>query len=251
VGLCDVLNDLGRVYTQAGRWAETIAVFEQSMAISENIGDVLATARTANNLAVVLVGRNQLDRAGALYQRASELFARLGSRLGVAVTKYNRGEVLLYQDRAAEALELFQAAIADLEAINARSFLPEVLRLAALAALAFGDLTQARANAHRSLAIAEELGQADDSAIAYRVLGEIALACGDLDVAEDLFARSSSTLAQLDNRYELGKVRYQQARLALARHDDATAATARAEAITIFTELDAQRDLTLAMALPA
>ncbi len=250
-GLCDVLNDLGRVYTQAGRWAETIAVFEQSMAISENIGDVLATARTANNLAVVLVGRNQLDRAGALYQRASELFAHLGSRLGVAVTKYNRGEVLLYQDRAAEALKLFQAAIADLEAINARSFLPEVLRLAALAALALGDLTQARANAHRSLAIAEELGQADDSAIADRVLGEIALACGDLDVAEDLFARSSSTLAQLDNRYELGKVRYQQARLALARHDDATAAIARAEAIAIFTELDAQRDLTFAVALPA
>ncbi|WP_322495341.1 adenylate/guanylate cyclase domain-containing protein [Chloroflexus sp.] len=250
-GLCDVLNDLGRVYTQAGRWAETIAVFEQSMAISENIGDVLATARTANNLAVVLVGRNQLDRAGALYQRASELFARLGSRLGVAVTSYNRGEVLLNQGRAAEALALFEAAIADLEAINARSFLPEALRLAALAALALGDRERSRTDANRSLAIAEELGQTDDSAIANRVLGEIALASGDLDVAEDLFTRSSSTLAQLDNRYELGKVRYQQARLALARHDFAAAAVARTEAIAIFTELDAQRDLALAAALPA
>ena len=27
-GLCDVLNDLGRLYTQAGRWDETIAVFD-------------------------------------------------------------------------------------------------------------------------------------------------------------------------------------------------------------------------------
>ncbi|WP_298820586.1 adenylate/guanylate cyclase domain-containing protein [Chloroflexus sp.] len=249
-GLCDVLNDLGRVYTQAGRWAETIAVFEQSMAISENIGDVLATARTANNLAVVLVGRNQLERAAELYQRASDLFARLGSRLGVAVTGYNRGEVLLNQGRAGEALALFTIAIADIESINARSFLPEVLRLAALAALALGDLDQARSNANRSLAIAEELGQVDDSAIANRVLGEIALAAGDLAVAEDLFTRSSATLAQLDNRYELGKVRYQQARLALARHDSAAAVTARAEAIAIFTELDAQRDLALAQALP-
>lgn len=249
-GLCDVLNDLGRVYTQAGRWAETIAVFEQSMAISESIGDVLATARTANNLAVVLVGRNQLDRAGALYQRASELFARLGSRLGVAVTGYNRGEVLLNQGRAAEALALFRTAIADLEAINARSFLPEVLRLAALAALALGDLERARTDANRSLAIAEELGQADDSAIANRVLGEIALAAGDFAAAADLFARSSATLAQLENRYELGKVRYQQARLALACHDYAAAAAARAEAIAIFSELDAQRDLALATALP-
>ncbi len=249
-GMCDVLNDLGRVYTQAGRWAETIAVFEQSMAISESIGDVLATARTANNLAVVLVGRNQLERAAALYQRAGELFARLGSRLGVAVTSYNRGEVLLNQGRAAEALPLFTAAIADLEAINARSFLPEVLRLAALAALALGDREQAWVDAQRSLAIAEELGQADDAAIAERVMGEIALAAGNLELADGCFTRSSAALINLDNRYELGKTRYQQARLALARSDHATAAAMRAEAIAIFTELDAQRDLALALALP-
>ncbi len=244
-GLCDVLNDLGRVYTQAGRWDETIAVFEQSMAISEAIGDVLATARTANNLAVVLVGRNELDRAGALYQRASELFARIGSRLGVAVTGYNRGEVLLNQGYAAEALALFTAAIADLEAINARSFLPEVFRLAALAEIALGRLDQARTYAQRSLATAEELGQADDSAIAYRVLGEIALAAGELNTAAELFERSSTLLLQLANRYELGKVRYQQARLALARNDSVAAAAARAEARAIFTELNAQRDLAL------
>lgn len=249
-GLCDVLNDLGRVYTQAGRWAETIAVFEQSMAISENIGDVLATARTANNLAVVLVGRNQLDRAAELYRRAGELFARLGSRLGVAVTNYNRGEVLLHQGRAAEALSLFTTAINDLEVINARSFLPEALRLAALAALALDQLDAARTYASRSLMVAEELGQADDLAIANRVLGEVALAAGDLKAAEDLFARSAAALTQLDNRYELGKTRYQQAYLALASHDRAAAAAARAEAIAIFTELDAQRDLALALALP-
>lgn len=249
-GLCDVLNDLGRVYTQAGRWAETIAVFEQSMAISEAIGDVLATARTANNLAVVLVGRNELERAGKLYQRAGELFARLGSRLGVAVTGYNRGEVLLNQGHAAAALDLFITAITDLESINARSFLPEVLRLAALAALALEDVAGARAYAQRSLTIAEELGQADDAAIAERVLGEIALAAGDLSTAAELFERSGNTLAALGNRYELGKVRYQQARLELARKQYSTAAAARAEALAIFTELDAQRDLALTNALP-
>lgn len=249
-GLCDVLNDLGRVYTQAGRWAETIAVFEQSMAISEAIGDVLATARTANNLAVVLVGRNELERAGMLYQRAGELFARLGSRLGVAVTNYNRGEVLLNQGHAATALNLFVTAIADLESINARSFLPEVLRLAALAALALEDVAGARAYAQRSLTIAEELGQADDAAIAERVLGEIALAAGDLPTAAELFERSGNTLATLGNRYELGKVRYQQARLELARKQYSTATVARAEALAIFTELDAQRDLALTNALP-
>jgi len=89
------------------------------------------------------------------------------------------------------------------------------------------------------------LGQADDSAIAYRVLGEIALAAGDLDTAAELFERSSTLLLQLANRYKLGEVRYQQARLALARNDSVAAVAARAVARAIFTELNAQRDLAL------
>ena len=248
-GLCDALNDLGVLYLQMGRWAETIASYERSLQISEAVGDVQAVARTTNNLAVVLVGRNQLERAGELYRQSSESFARIGSALGVAVTTYNRGEVLLLQGRPAEAQPLFAGAIATFEQIRARNFLPEVLRLAAEAALALGDLADARADAERSLAVAAELGMAAEEALARRALGQVALAAGELEVAAGGPEGRRAAPARLHNNHELGRTRYQQARLARARGDVAAFAAARAEAETIFARLDAQRDLELVRGL--
>jgi class 3 adenylate cyclase/tetratricopeptide (TPR) repeat protein len=248
-GLSDTLNNLGLAYFKLGRWADTVASYEQSLGISESIGDVLAVARTANNLAVALVGRDQLERAGELYRLSSDMFGRVGSALGVAVTTYNRGEVLLLQGRPAEALRLFETAGADLERIKARYYLPEVLRLAAEASLALGELAAARELAGRSLAVAQELGLAADEAAARRVAGQVALAADELDAARHELELSRAALAQLDSPYDLGKTRYQQARLARAVGDEAALAAARAEAETIFARLDAQRDLALVRAL--
>jgi tetratricopeptide (TPR) repeat protein len=248
-GQSDALNNLGQVYLQLGRWQDTIACFEESLRIGESIGDVIAIARTANNLAVVLVGRNQLGRAGELYKLSSEMFGRVGSALGVAVTTYNRGEVLLLQGRPAEARPLFETAIADLERIKARNFLPEVLRLAAEAALALADSAAADERARRSLALADELGMAAEAAAARRVLGQIALETGDLVAAAAELEQSRAALALLDSRYDLGKTRYHQARLARAQGDAAAFAAARADAEAIFAELDAERDLERVRAL--
>lgn len=250
-GLSNVLNNLGVAYLQVGRWQDTIRCYEQSLQISQNVGDVQAMARTSNNLAVVLVGRNELQRAGELYRYSGEQFGRIGSVLGVAVTGYNRGEVLLLQGQAAAALPLFQESIATFERIKARNFLPEALRLAAEASLELDDSAQARAYAGESLAVADELGLTVESAVARRVLGQIALQSGNLAAAADLLEQSRAALEQLDNRYELGRALIWQARLAQAqdRHDKALAALRQAE--PIFVALDAQRDLAGVQALLA
>ncbi|NJN16655.1 MAG: tetratricopeptide repeat protein [Oscillochloris sp.] len=247
--LCDALNDLGVAYLQLGRWRETIAAYEQSLQISDNIGDALAAARTSNNLAVVLMGRNDLERAAELYRRSSEGFARIGSPLGVAVTTQNRGEVLLHQGRPTEAISLLQRSIADYEAINARNFLPEALRLAGEASLALGELAAAHRYALQSEELAAELGMAAESAAARRGLAQVARAAGDLNTARVLLQRSRSELAQLDNRYELGKTLYQIAVLEREHGDPNTWIAARDQAAAIFRELDAQRDLNLLNAL--
>ena len=124
-----------------------------------------------------------------------------------------------------------------------------MLRLAAEAALALDDLDAADSYATRSHALAVELGMAAETAIARRTSGQIARVRGAFVAAEAHLEVSRAALAELDNRYELGRTRYQQALLAHARGDAATFATARAEAESIFAELDAQRDLALAREL--
>ncbi|MCG8351372.1 MAG: tetratricopeptide repeat protein [Chloroflexales bacterium] len=243
--LGNVLNNLGMVYTQLGRWDDTIKCFEQSLQISENIGDILAMARTSNNLAVVLVGRGELQRAAELYRYSSEQFGRIQSVLGVALTDYNHGEVLLLQGQPQEALPLFEASITTFERIKSRNFLPEVLRLATEATLALGDTNQAQSYAAQSLAVADELGMAVESAVARRVMGQVALKTQDFAAAAEHLEQSRAALEQLDNRYELGKVLFWQAQLAhISRQIEAALPVLR-QAETIFVELDAQRDLAL------
>jgi class 3 adenylate cyclase/tetratricopeptide (TPR) repeat protein len=242
-GLANTLNNLGTLYLQVGRWQDTVQSYEQSLALAESVGDVLAMARTSNNLAVALVGRDQLDRAAELYRFSSEQFARMGSALGVAVTTYNRGEVLLLQGQPAAALELFQQGIANIERINARTFLPEVLRLAAEAALDLGDHPQAYDFAVNSRDLATELGMSAEVAVAERVLGRIALRRSDFAAAADLITRALARLEVLDNRYELGKTLLDAARLSFAVDDHVRFKEHLARARTIFQALDAQRDL--------
>jgi class 3 adenylate cyclase/tetratricopeptide (TPR) repeat protein len=248
-GLNSILNDLGAVYDQAGYWSEATACYERSLEISENTGDAHAIADTSNNLAVILVRQGELDRADRLYTSSAERYREVGSGWGIALTTYNRGEVLLLQGQPAQALELFRQSMAAFEQMGARSFLPEIVRLAAEAALALGDYEQARADATRSLEIARELGMSVDAAVAQRVLGQVALAQQQLAEAGAALEQSFAALEQADERYEMGRVRYWQARLWHASGDMEQVAPALRQAAELFGALGARRDLAMARML--
>jgi tetratricopeptide (TPR) repeat protein len=248
-GLNSILNDLGAVYDQAGHWSEAIACYERSLEISENTGDAHAIADTSNNLAVILVRQGDLERADRLYTYSAEQYSYVGSGWGIALTTYNRGEVLLLQGNAAHALELFQQSMAAFEQMGARSFLPEILRLAAEATLALDDYAQSRDYATRSLQMAHELGMSVDAATAQRVLGQIALRQHDLAAAGVAFAQSFAALEQADERYEMGRVRYRQAHLWHAEGDMTRVAAALHQAAAVFSALGARRDLALVRTL--
>lgn len=244
-GLNVALNDLGATYDEFGRWKEAINCYGRSLQISESVGDVKILALTSNNLALTLVGRNELQRASDMYRYSREQFQRIGSEQYVALTTLNLGEVLLLQGKPVEALNLLQESIEIMERTNARLDLSEALRLAAEAMLELSDTKQATLYATRSVDVAHELGMATKEAMAQRVLGQIALAEQDFTPATAYLKQSRIALEQLDNRYELGKVFYWQARLAHASDALEQVEPLLQQAEQIFQELDAQRDLTM------
>ncbi len=241
--LSRILNDLGAVYDQVGRWQEAIACYEQAIEISEAIGDAVGIAYASNNLAYLLVGRNALQRAYDLYLYSGERFQQIGSAWGAALTDYNRGEVLTLQGQPAAAMKLFQSSLDTFERIGSRTFIPEVLRLAAEASLALEDYAAATDYARRSLAAAEELGMSVEQGIAQRVLGQIALAQQHYVDAAALLEHACTTLSEADSPYDIGKVRYWQACLHAQQGDLDAAQPLLQQAYQAFTALDAQRDL--------
>jgi class 3 adenylate cyclase/tetratricopeptide (TPR) repeat protein len=243
--LSEALKNLGEAYWRVGRWQDAIKCYQKSLQISENVGDALGKANTSNNLALVMVGRGELEFATDLYKYSSEQYRRIGSLLGLAIIGYNEAHVLLLQGKPRDALHLLRASIASLENIKARNSLPEALRFAAEAALELDEIKQARTYATRSLSIACELGMVGEEAITRRVMGQIALAKKDFAAARECLEQSRGMLEKLENRYELGKVLFVQARMQEEAGCHDTSVTLLEHAEHIFKGLRARHDLAL------
>ncbi len=248
-GKSRILNDLGAVYDQMGRWHEAIACYEQAKEISESIGDIVGIAYAANNIAYLLVGRNELQRAYDLYVYSGECFNQMGSAWGVVMTDLNRAEIFKLKGEPQAVLAIVQHSLEMLERIKSRTFIPETLRLGAEASLNLGDYPAAKQYAEQSLQEAESMGMTLEQGIAQRVLGQIALAQGEHHHAETYFALARETLTEADSPYDVGKVAYWQAQLAATRNQREVAQQFLCEAIQTFIQLDAQRDLDCVRAL--
>jgi tetratricopeptide (TPR) repeat protein len=242
-GLADTSNNLGIAYDMLSRWQDAVSSYNECLELYERLGDVLGSARTSANLATLYGIRGDLQRADELNRYSRNLFEQIGSAMGVAVTGYNLGEVLLLQGQPDAALRLFEEALATFERIEAASYMPEVLRLAAEAHLALGDLVAAKAYAARSRAVAGELQLAAEQGAADRVRGQVAARLGRSDEALELLTRACALLHASAGHYELGKARYQLGMLLQQRGEYAASRAALEQAVAIFTAIDARRDL--------
>jgi hypothetical protein len=75
----------------------------------------------------------------------------------------------------------------------------------ASAALASGDIDSATREAKESLELARAAGMLDQAAMTQRTIGQIALARGDLESAEQLLVLSRQTLADAGEIAELAR----------------------------------------------
>ena len=67
-----------------GEYDDAEALFQEAIAIYEELGDEPGTARTLDRFAVALILAGETDRARPVFERSLELFRRLGDTTGVA-----------------------------------------------------------------------------------------------------------------------------------------------------------------------
>lgn len=241
--LSDALRNLGDAYFCVGRWQDTAKCYQKSLQISENVGDVQGMAHASTSLANLMVRRGDLQIAEDLYQYSRSQFSRIGSLLGLAIINYHQGEVLLIQHEPRNALHHFRESMTSLERVKARNYLARVLHMAAEAALTLEDTEQALGYISRSQVIASELGMAVEEAVAYRVMGQIALQQQDYTCAAQYLEQSYEMLQKMGHRYEIGLVLYWQAQLYARTDKQVQVLSLLQEAEQIFKELRARRVL--------
>ncbi len=75
--------------------AASEALYRESLALSESVGDDLGVATASNDLGELARARGDFDEAHALYSRALELWRTLGDATGVCRAAHNLGQLAL------------------------------------------------------------------------------------------------------------------------------------------------------------
>jgi class 3 adenylate cyclase/tetratricopeptide (TPR) repeat protein len=210
-----VHSNLGAAYRRLGRYDEALRELQAARSLAEKTGSPVLLGRTFHNIGEVLRSKGEHAAALDAFTRCLEVWEPTGytpariarTYLLMGATRLDAGDVVSARRDLTEAERRFGGC-------DSRPDLPDLHRWIALAALAESDLSEAEQRAHASIEAARALGVRHLEAMAERVLGEIALARGDVERARELLETSRAALAQVGEHDELRR-----AELALARSE--------------------------------
>jgi class 3 adenylate cyclase/predicted ATPase len=265
------------------RWSEARSYLRLALASAERAGDIREIARLRNNMGIVLTQEGNLRAAADECQRAAQVMTEIGDQNTLAGVEVNIGVIYYKLGDFAAALDHYDTSLQIALAIGAPSIesivrsnlgevyrrigrldesldqllqsielcrrmhdelgLTEAARQLAETYIALDRLAEAEESCAQAIRWAAAAGDAQATAIAYRVRGMLAAARGDDETAIDATQRSVQTLTELGSTQELGQSLVVQAGIWLrAGRADLARATIE-EAIVLFQKAGAAADL--------
>ena len=160
-----------------------------------------------HNLGVLAQARGDYDTAHNLYQQALAIFEELGNRAGMATTYHQLGMLAQARGDYDTAHNLYEQSLHIKEELGNRAGMAATYHQLGVLAQARGDYDTAHNLYEQSLRIEEELGNRAGMATTYGQLGVLAQARGDYDTAHTYYQRALTIFEELGDRVNIAKVR--------------------------------------------
>ncbi|MEH2251489.1 tetratricopeptide repeat protein [Nostoc sp.] len=192
-----ILNNMALVFTQQGDIARAIALWEQSLEIQQQIGDVKGKATTLNNMALVFADQGDIARAIALWEQDLEISEQIGDVKGKATTLNNMALVFAQQGDIARAIALWEQSLEIKEQIGDVKGKATTLNNMALVFRQQGDIARAIALWEQSLEIQQQIGDVKGKATTLNNMALVFRQQGDIARAIALYKEVAATLAQI------------------------------------------------------
>jgi predicted ATPase len=109
--LASSLSNLALVSHSRGDYERATELYEESMDHFRELGDKQSLAGCLNNLAMVVYSQGDLGRAAQLTEEGVALQRELGARGGVSIGLYNLGWMALLQDDLGRAADLYRESL--------------------------------------------------------------------------------------------------------------------------------------------
>jgi tetratricopeptide (TPR) repeat protein len=159
-----ILHNLAGLLRTLGDVPRALELWQQSLDIEEQIGDVQGKAATLHNMAGVIAQQGDVPRALELWQQSLELKEQIGDVRGKAATLHNMAGVIAQQGDVPRALELWQQSLALLEQIGDVQGKAATLHQMAGVIAQQGDVPRALELWQQSLALQEQIGNVQGKA---------------------------------------------------------------------------------------
>ncbi|MEH2173299.1 tetratricopeptide repeat protein [Nostoc sp.] len=201
--LASIYNHFGMLKANKGDVDEAIALYNQSLKITERIGNFQGKALTLHCLGNIYANKGEWDKAIALYNQSLEITERIGNFQGKAVTLHCLGNIYANKGEWDKAIALLNQSLEIKECIgNVQGKAATLHQLAGIYANK-GDVDEAIALLNQSLEIEECIGNVQGKAVTLHELGVIYGNKGEVDKAIALY----NQVLEIDERigYVQGK----------------------------------------------
>jgi predicted ATPase/DNA-binding SARP family transcriptional activator/DNA-binding CsgD family transcriptional regulator len=193
------LGGMGWLAELHGDYEPARAAYEESLKLSQKMGDKRNLAASLNSLGSVALSQGDYERARTLLEESLSVFRELGNERNIASGSNALGELAFSQDDRVRAVRLFEEALRLARKAGDMQGMAVSLNNLGYASLLDGDWEQATEQLEESLALARELGDMLGTAITATNLGLAALIQGNHLQATVLLRESLALLQEIED----------------------------------------------------
>jgi tetratricopeptide (TPR) repeat protein len=184
-----------------GEYAEATKAAEESLALSQQLGDLRASARALNDLAAAAYFTTGLPRAASLLERCRDAAEQGGDIRYVGFATGNLADIAMAEGDDEGAVALAEEALALSREAGAKEVESTALGNLGILALRAGDYARARSFLRSCTAVARELGMKEHLIWSLIALAAIADREGDAVRAATLAAAAEFQRASIGLRF--------------------------------------------------
>ncbi|MEH2338538.1 tetratricopeptide repeat protein [Nostoc sp.] len=185
-----IILNLAILYGDKGEVEEAIALFNQSLEISERIGDIQTKAATLYQLGIFYTKKGEVDKAIPFYNQSLEMFECIGNFKGKAATLHCLGYIYADKGEVDEAIALYNQSLEIKERIGDVQGKAATLHQMGMIYANKGEVEQAIALYNQSLEIFECINNVQCKAVTLHQMGMIYANKGEMDQAIALYNQS-------------------------------------------------------------
>ena len=197
-GVAEALHKLGNLAYLTGEFDEARKLYEHSLKISEDLGDKRCVSRSLQQLGILAQDFGDCDEARKLYEHSLEIMNELDDESGVSGLLHQLG--MLAQDIGDydEARDLYELSLKIYQDLGDKSGMSSSLHQLGMLAQYTGDYDEARKFYQQSMNISQDLGDKRSMALSLAQSALIEVQQGNFRAALDLITQAEAIFKQID-----------------------------------------------------